>query len=458
MKSDPEILRSNPMKSNDLTHFLVINQNMAPNLISGRGAEVQDDEGRTYIDLEAGPGVSSVGHCHPKVTAAVRDQMERIIHVPGRYHSPPTLGLAKRIVELAGGALRRVFFANSGAEAADGAIKCALKYASNRAKKGFGIVSLQHSFHGRLSLPLALTGMAKQKKGMLTYGTFPGVMHAPAPYCYRCPLGLSRATCGTKCADEIGTMLDTAAHGEGVALIGEPILGVGGIIVPPDEYWPKVETICRDRGLTLIHDEVFSGFGRTGRAFAHHHYGTKPDLVCFAKAIGGGVPLGGFIASEPLGTAFEPADHFTTFGAKNMLGIAAGHAVLDILAEENLADRARERGTQFMEELLAFARRYPIIGEVRGRGLMIGVEIVKNGSKEPDAKAAKLIESELVKEGVLTSTTGVYGNNLRITPPLVISADQVDRALKMLDARSIIEAQDRTRCSSRYLLEWVCLL
>ena len=433
MKTDTTVSKGKASEPNDLTRFLVVNQNIAPTLVWGRGAEVQDDEGRTYIDLEAGPGVSSVGHCHPKVTAAIQAQMERIIHVPGRYHSPPTLSLAKRIVDLAGGTLRRVFFANSGAEASDGAIKCALKHATNIAKKGFGIISLQHSFHGRLSLPLALTGIAKQKKGMSTYGTFPGVMHAPAPYCYRCPLGLSRATCGIKCADEIGTMLDTAAHGEGVALIGEPILGVGGIIIPPDEYWPKVEAICRDRGLTLIHDEVFTGFGRTGRTFAHHYYGTKPDIVCFAKAIGGGVPLGGFIASEPLGTAFEPADHFTTFGAKNMLGIAAGHAVLDVLAEEDLTEQAKVRGDQFMEALNALARRYPIIGEVRGRGLMIGIEIVKNGGQVPDAGVAKRIELELVKDGVLTSTTGVYGNNLRITPPLVISAEQVDRAVKALD-------------------------
>jgi 4-aminobutyrate aminotransferase-like enzyme len=419
---------------NDLTRYLVVNQNIAPALVSGRGAEVHDDEGRSYIDLEAGPGVSSVGHCHPKVVAAVREQSERILHVPGRYHSPKTLGLAKRIVEYAGGLMRRVFFANSGAESADGAIKCSLKHAVNKGKKGFGIVALQHAFHGRLSLPLALTGIAKQKKGMGTYGFFPGVVHAPAPYCYRCPLQLEPSTCGTKCADEIETMLHTAVHGECAVLIGEPILGVGGIIVPPENYWPKVEKICRRHGITLVHDEVFSGFGRTGKPFAYHHFGTQPDIVTFAKAIGGGIPLGGFIATEELGTAFDPPDHFTTFGAKNMIGIAAGHAVLDAIEDEKLAEQAKDRGRQFMEGLGRIVKDHPIVGDVRGMGLMIGIEIVQAGGREPAPELAKRIELELVKEGVLTSTTGAYGNTLRITPPLVITSEQVDTALSRLAA------------------------
>lgn len=416
-----------------LKDFLVTNQNIAPTLVKGEGAEVEDEEGRRYIDLEAGPGVASVGHCHPAVVEAIREQALRMLQVPGRYHSRLTLTLAKRISELTNGELRRVFFTNSGAESTDGAVKCALKHAANQHKKGFGIIALRHSFHGRLALPLALTGIAKQKRGMGPYGTFPGVVHAPAPYCFRCPLGLSYPSCGVKCADVVEDMLHTDIQGEAAVLIGEPILGVGGVIVPPDEYWPKIQDICRRHNITLVQDEVFTGFGRTGTAFAYQHYGIKPDIVCFAKAIGGGVPLGGFICTETLGTAFEPADHFTTYGAKNQIGIAAGHAVLDILARERLADGAKTLGAQFMTGLRDLAKRHPIIGEVRGRGLMIGIEITRADGRTPAADLAKKIELEMVTEGALISTTGAFGNTLRVTPPLVITSQQVDRALKSFD-------------------------
>jgi 4-aminobutyrate aminotransferase / (S)-3-amino-2-methylpropionate transaminase / 5-aminovalerate transaminase len=415
-----------------LNEFLVTNENIEPCIARGSGAEVQDEQGRSFIDLEAGPGVASVGHCHPKVVQAIKDQADRLLQVPGRYHSVRTMRLAGRISELAGGRLRRTFFANSGAEAADGAIKCSLKHAANTGKKGFGIIALEHGFHGRLSLPLALTGIAKQKRGMGTYGTFPGVVHAPAPYCYRCPLKLDPKSCGAKCADVVEDILQTRVPGEAAVMIAEPILGVGGVIVPPDEYWPKVQAICKRHRITLVMDEVFTGFGRTGANFAHQHYGLEPDIVTFAKAIGGGVPLGGFIATEELGTAFQAGDHFTTYGAKNQIGIAAGHAVIDILRDEALKDKARETGAQFLEGLRAIQKRFPVIGDVRGRGLMIGFELVRDANRTPAPDLAKALEREVLKRGALISTTGANGNTLRITPPLVISADQVERALGII--------------------------
>jgi len=416
-----------------LNEFLVVNQNIQPSLVKGRGAEVQDEDGRTYIDLEAGPGVASVGHCHPKVVEAIKDQADRLIQVPGRYHSTLTMTLAQRISELTGGRLRRTFFTNSGAESADGAIKCSLKHAANTGKKGFGIIALEHGFHGRLSLPLALTGIAKQKRGMGPYATFPGVVHAPAPYCYRCPLKLEPKSCGTACADVVEDLLHTRIQGEAAVMIAEPILGVGGAIVPPDEYWSKVQAICRKYHITLVMDEVFTGFGRTGADFAHQHYGLEPDIVTFAKAIGGGIPLGGFIATEELGTAFEPGDHFTTYGAKNQVGIAAGHAVLDILRDEGLKDKARERGAQFLAGLREIQKSFPVIGDVRGRGLMIGLELVRDANRTPAPDLAKALEREVLKRGALISTTGAFGNTLRITPPLVITPSQVERALKIIE-------------------------
>jgi 4-aminobutyrate aminotransferase-like enzyme len=227
-------------------------------------------------------------------------------------------------------------------------------------------------------------------------------------------------------------LLHTRVPGEAAVMIAEPILGVGGVIVPPDDYWPKVQAILKRHKITLVMDEVFVGFGRAGDDFAHQHYGVEPDIVTFAKAIGGGVPLGGFICTEELGTAFEPPDHFTTYGAKNQIGIAAGHAVLDILKEEALKDRARERGAQFLEGLRSLQKRFPSLGDVRGRGLMIGLEMVRGADRAPAADLAKALEREVLKRGVLMSTTGAYGNVLRITPPLVIDARQVERALGVI--------------------------
>lgn len=417
-----------------LNEYLVVNQNIDPVVARGNGAEVFDESGNRYIDLEGGPGVASVGHCHPAVVDAIKTQADRLLQVPGRYHSRLTLGLAKRLADLSGGRLRRTFFSNSGAEANEGAIKCSLKHAVNTRKVGYGIIALDHGFHGRLSLSSALTGISKQKRGMATFASFPGIVHVPAPYCYRCPLGLTRPSCQIKCADTIAEAIKTRVPGDAAVMIGEPVLGVGGVIVPPDGYWQKVEDICRSNKVTLVHDEVFTGFGRTGKWFAHEWYGTKPDIVTFAKTIGGGVPLGGFTATEELGTAFEPPDHFTTYGAKNQLGIAAAHAVLDVLKGERLPERAIVAGKQLMDRLQAVMERFPILGEVRGKGLMIGLEIVRPENKAPAAEAAKRLEKRILNHGALISTTGVNGNILRITPPLVITDSQISGACDAIEA------------------------
>jgi 4-aminobutyrate aminotransferase-like enzyme len=414
--------------------YLVPNANAGPVVVEGAGAEVKDERGRRYLDLEAGPGVVSVGHCHPKVVAAVREQAGKLTQPPGRTHSPLALRLAERLSRLTGGRLTRTFFANSGAEANDGAVKVALKHAVGKGKQGLGILALEHGFHGRLSLPLALTGMAGRKKGLGTYGSFPGVVHAAAPYCYRCPLRLSYPSCGVACAESIEDDLKTRVPGEAAIMVAEPILGVGGIIVPPKEYWPRVEAILRRHDIALVHDEVFTGFGRTGRTFAHEHYGTKPDIITFAKAVGGGVPLGGFIATEEVGAAFEKTDHFTTFGSNNQVGLAAGHAVLDVLREERLPERAEELGGYFLHGLNNLARRHGAIGDVRGKGLMMGVEIVKDReSKSPDPELTKDLQRALRERGVLVSVTGVHGCVLRITPPLVVDRSQIDEALSALE-------------------------
>ena len=422
--------------TDDLAGNLVPGGGMGqPVIVEGSASTVTDEAGRKYLDLEAGPGVLSVGHCHPTVVAAIQSQATKLMQGPGRYHSRLTSSLARKIAGVMGSRLKRVFFANSGAEANDGAIKIAFKHATRTGKQGYGVLAVEHGFHGRTSVGLSLTGNAARKKGFGPYASFPGVVHVPAPYCYRCPLGLTYPTCKVKCADVVEDALKTRVPGVAAAMIAEPIICVGGVLTPPPEYWPKVEATCRRNKITLIHDEVFSGWGRTGKMFAHEHWNVQPDVVTFAKAIGGGVPLGGFIATEELGTAFEEGDHFTTFGANNQIGIAAGHAVLDVIQREDLVKRSATMGATFIEGLRRLAAKHPCIGDVRGLGLMIGVEIVNDrASREPAPQLTKRVQQAMRERGVLVSITGVHGCVLRITPPLVITDSQVGMALETLDS------------------------
>jgi 4-aminobutyrate aminotransferase-like enzyme len=430
----PEDALKNITELEESLDYMVANTNSLPIIVAGRGAVVTDEAGRTYLDFEAGPGVASVGHCHPEVVQSVKAQAERLLQSPGRFHSRLALNLAKRIAALTMDRLKRVFFSNSGAEANDGAVKLALKHATVTGKRGYGIIALEHSFHGRLSLPLSLTGNASRKKGFGPYASFPGIVHVPAPYCYRCPFDKSPTDCQRQCISAVEEALATKVPGEAAIMIAEPILGVGGVIVPPDDYWPTVEEICRKHEITLIHDEVFTGFGRTGKMFAHQHWSSKPDVMTFAKAIGGGLPLGGFIATDKLNAAFDDGDHFTTFGSNNQLGLAAGHAVLDILEKEALPEHAAAMGERLMDGLRRLESRFPFVGDVRGKGLMVGVEIVRDKtSRAPAADIAKRLQAALRERGVIVGITGVHGCVLRMTPPLVISAEQIDETLKRFD-------------------------
>jgi 4-aminobutyrate aminotransferase / (S)-3-amino-2-methylpropionate transaminase / 5-aminovalerate transaminase len=406
-----------------------------PVIVEGLACTVVDEAGNKYLDLEAGPGVASVGHCHPKVVSAIQFQATKLMQSPGRYHSRLTSSLASKIAKATSDRLTRVFFANSGAEANDGAIKIAFKHATRTGKQGYGVIAVEHGFHGRTSVGLSLSGNASRKKGFGPYASFPGIVHVPAPYCYRCPLGLEYPTCNTKCADVIEDALKTRVAGVAAAMIAEPVICVGGVLTPPPEYWPKVEATCRRNNITLIHDEVFSGWGRTGKMFAHEHWNVKPDAITFAKAIGGGVPLGGFAATEELGRAFEEGDHFTTFGANNQVGVAAGHAVLDVIEGDHLVARSAEMGEIFLEGLRRLAAKHACIGDVRGLGLMIGVEIVKDrASRDPAPQLTKRVQEAMRERGVLVSITGVHGCVLRITPPLVITTAQVEIAIETLGA------------------------
>jgi 4-aminobutyrate aminotransferase-like enzyme len=418
--------------TDELLEYMIRLPKIGPVIVRGSGAEVEDEQGNRYLDFDGGPGVLSVGHCNPRVVAAVQKQAATLMQAPSRFHSRLAADLARRISGLTGGQLKKVYFSNSGAEANDSATKLAIKYAATKGKSNFGILSFEHGFHGRTCLPLAIGGIPANKKGFGPYGVFPGVVNVTPPYFYRCPYG-SRTLeeCGDRHVQLLRDAIKFRAPGEFVMMIGETILGVSGVLVPPDNYWPRVAEICAENGIALVMDEVFVGFGRTGKMFAHQHWGIKPSIVTFAKAIGGGLPLGGFIATEEIGNAFSNTDHNTTFGCNNQVGLAAGHAVLDVIEDERLCERAAVNGERVLEYFRQLHSKYGFVGDVRGKGMVLAIEVVKDkASKTPVPAVAKELQSQLSANGVMVGVSGVHGNVLRMSPPLTMTDDQIGDSLE----------------------------
>jgi 4-aminobutyrate aminotransferase / (S)-3-amino-2-methylpropionate transaminase / 5-aminovalerate transaminase len=395
---------------------------------SARGTRITDTSGIEYLDLFAGIAVNNVGHCHPKVVAAVREQAGLFMHVSNYYHSRIMPLLASKLAQVAPEGLQRTFFSNSGSEAIDGSVKLAKKYAYSQGRNGSSLISLEGSFHGRLSLTLSLTGQKKYKQHLGHYASYPGIFYAPAPYYYRSGCNLSPAEFGKVCADELAEVIDEYASGDVAAVLVEPIMGEGGIITPPDTYLPRLQRKCRERDALLIADEVQTGVGRTGKMFASQVWGIEPDIMAFAKGIGGGLPLGGFIATDKVAEAFKEGDHFSTFGG-NPVSCAAALATLEVIKEEKLEDNARKVGDHTFKALDEVADKHPIIGEVRGKGLMIGVELVRDQKKTPAAREAIRIKATMKDKGFLIGVGGLYGNVLRLEPPLIISKDEIDAGL-----------------------------
>lgn len=402
-----------------------------PFILKGSGAEVEDIEGRRYIDCTSGPGVLNVGHCHPEVTRAIQEQVGRLTQCVANAFNVPMVQFAEKLASIAPPGLSKTLFSNSGAEAVEGAVKLAIKYAIQAGKSSAGILSLEHGFHGRLGLSLSLTSQTDRKRGFGQYAAFPFVTRLPAPYCYRCPLGLKYPECNIACADSLERIFETHRHPDDTAaLIMEPVLGVGGVIVPPPEYIPRVVEICRRNKILVIFDEVFTGFGRTGKMFASEHYGQAPDIMTMAKAIGGGLTLGAFIASERVAQAFEAGDHYTTFGANNAASCVAGLAALEVIERERLVQNAADLGALILEGLRERLARLPWVGELRGQGLFIGLEVVRSqAGKEPAAEVASGLSRQLKGRGVLVSTCGVRKNVIRLTPPLNLTREQAQRVL-----------------------------
>jgi 4-aminobutyrate aminotransferase len=388
--------------------------------------------GERYLDYSSGIGVTNTGHAHPRVVAAVQAQAAKLLHGQQNimYHEPG-LRLYDRLSRLLPGEGWGAFLSNSGAEAIEASVKLA-RVATGRPV----ILAFRYGYHGRTAQTMALTTAKDVYRGH--FEPLPGsVYHTAYPYCYRAPGG---AHSPDACTCDWEAQLDLTFHQliypeHVAAVIVEPVLGEGGYIVPPPGFLPRLREITRMHGILLIADEVQTGFGRTGELFAMQHWDVEPDITVVAKGIASGLPLSGLIAQRELIDRLPPGSHGGTYGG-NVVACAAANATLDVIEDEGLVANSRERGAQFLAGLRAIAPKYRAVGDVRGLGLMLALEFVKPGEGDgrvPDPELTKRVQGEALARKLIVLTAGTYVNVLRIIPPLVTTADEVDLALRTLD-------------------------
>jgi len=400
-------------------------------IVEGKGAVLKDIDGKEYIDCFAGISTANAGHAPPALIEAGTEQMKKLFHVSGRYHTIPQVKLAKKLAEITPRGLKRTFLCNSGSEAVENAVKLVKKYAFSRGSPGGALISLECAFHGRLGFSFSLTANASYKKGFGSYSNAPGVKHAPVPYSYRSKL--DEKECGIEAANRLEEVIDRHTAGDVAAFIMEPILGEGGIIVPPDSYFTEVVKILKEREIPFITDEVQTGFGRTGKLFACEHWGLQPDVMTLAKGMGGGIPIGACIGSEKMASSIESGDFFSTFGG-NPVASAIALANIELIQKTGLVENSSRIGKVFTDGLKDIQKKKPIIGDVRGKGLMIGIELVKDqSSKTPAQSEAKQLVDRLHAAGVIIGLGGIFKNVVRLQPPLVISEEQAKTVLKKFE-------------------------
>jgi 4-aminobutyrate aminotransferase-like enzyme len=392
---------------------------------SAKGLVVRDVEGREYLDFFGGILTVSVGHCHPRVTEAVVEQQKKLVHVSTLYPTVPQIELAEKLVQLRPmKEPAKVFFTNSGTEANETAVQVA-KVATGRTD----LVALRHSYGGRGALAVNMMG---NKNYRPLQSEIAGIKHAHAPYCYRCDLGLKYPDCGVACAKDIKNLIETTTTGEIAGFIAEPIMGVGGFIVPPKEYFEIAVPIVRNAGGLFIADEVQTAWGRTGEKWwGVQHFGVEPDILTSAKGMANGQPIGLTMARNSV-AAKATYGSISTFGG-GPPSMAAASATIRVIEEEKLLFNSQMMGKALREGLDGLAEKHRGIGDVRGMGLMQAIELVKDrGTKEPDAAAAGRLMEASKKRGLLLGKGGLYGNTMRIAPPLTVSKTQMDDALRML--------------------------
>jgi 4-aminobutyrate aminotransferase len=395
---------------------------------SGEGCIVRDVDGNEYIDFNAGLACLNVGHNHPKVIEAIKKQCDRFLHYSNTdFYYSEVIALAEKLAEITPGNFeKKVFFGNSGTEAIEAAIKLAKWHTRKQLFIGF-----INAFHGRTIGALSFTA-SKPAQRRYFFPLMPGVVHVPYPYCYRCPFKQTYPDCHYWCVDFIDEFVlqKYAPPEDVVAILFEPIQGEGGYVVPPPEYFKLLKKLADKYGLLLIDDEVQAGMGRTGKWFAIEHWNVEPDIICSAKALASGLPLGATIAKAKI-MDWTGGSHASTFGG-NPLSCAAAIAVIDVIKEERLLENAAKQGAYIMKRLEELKDKSEIIGDVRGKGLMIGMELVTDKeSKKPAPDKANEVMMRSWKRGVAVITCGI--STIRIMPPLNITRELVDSALDIIE-------------------------
>ena len=385
---------------------------------------VWDSEGHQYLDFFGGIVTISVGHQNPRVNEAVHRQLDTLQHVSTLFPTRPQVELARRLAELSpGGALTKSFLTNSGSEANETAIQLARCYTGSAE-----IVALRHAYHGRTLAGRAATGQHTWRGSM---ASAPGFVHAHNAYCYRCPLGQTYPSCEVACARDLKDLIETSTSGRIAGVIAEPIQGIGGFITPPEEYFRIVAEIVRSHGGIFISDEVQTGCGRTGKWFGIEHYGVVPDVLTMAKGLGNGLPVGATTARAEVADSLRYAT-LSTFGG-NPVTATAAKAVLDFVESENLLANAEVLGSRLREHLNELRAEFPLIGDVRGMGLMQAIELVADReTKEPAARETALLMERARSLGLLIGKGGLLGNVIRISPPLNIGAGDIDEFAAIL--------------------------
>jgi len=386
---------------------------------------VWDLDGRKYLDFFGGILTISVGHCNPKVTGPMKAQMDRLQHTSTLYPNEAIVALAEKLAQITPGKLDKSFFTNSGTEANEAAILIA------RMSTGcYDVVALRHAYSGGSQLAKAVTAQAPWRKaGIISVG----ISHAINPYCYRCPLGLTYPDCGVACANDVENLIQTGTSGAIAAFIAEPIQGVGGFITPPPEYFKIVFKSVKKYGGLFIADEVQTGFGRTGKKwFGIEQWEVTPDIITCAKGMGNGVPVGATITTTEIAQSFQGLT-ISTFGGNPVTSVAA-RATIQVIEEENLLENAHAVGAYFRGKLEGLKEKYPLIGDVRGMGLMQALELVKDlKTKEPAPQETVQLMERARANGLLIGKGGLYGNVIRLSPMLNIGKSDVDEAIQLLD-------------------------
>ncbi len=391
-----------------------------------RGCEIEDVDGNVFLDFSSGVLVTNIGHCHSEYVAAVKDQAERLYNCYD-FATAERVALAEKLVAMTPPHLDRCFLLTTGSEATEAAVKMA-----RRAHAGYEVLAFHGAFHGRTYGAMSFGGSAGTKKG---FGPLlPGVIHAPFCYCYRCVFDKTFPACNHWCIDHLDWVVSKESDGALCAVITEPYQGGAGSIIPPPGYMEKLFAWAKGRGLYFILDEVQSSFGRTGRMFAMEHYGIEPDLVCLAKGLGSGVPCAAVLGRHEIMDVLQPGELSSTNGG-NPLSSRAALAAIGIIERERLAERAAVLGERMGGRFAKMQRRVRQIGDVRGQGLVFGIEIVSDRkTKAPAKELTKRIIHEAYLRGLcLIAPIGMYGNVIRIAPPLVITAEQMEEGMDIIE-------------------------